>query len=805
MLEKFKALFNKIFVFLKNLAKRLKRDPNKEKKKFYESWPWWLRKTIWGGFLTCVLTCVFVVLAFAWYAFIYLDDEFDLSEVDNSLNYTSVVYAIQDGEYVEAETLHTSENRIWADIADIPKNLQNAFVAIEDERFYKHSGVDIKRTLAAVLNFMNLGSSDTFGGSTITQQVIKNLSGDDEQTVARKVQEIRRAWYLEREYKKEQILEVYLNTIYLSQGCYGVQTAAEVYFNKTLDELSLLECACIASITKLPTYYDPIQNPENNLERAKNVINKMVELEFITAEEGEAAKAETLQLHVGESDDTVSSADINSYFVDQVILDVIDALVNEKGYSESYARTLVYGGGIQIYSTMDLEVQSAVDAIYKNTANFPQITSTKNGESPQSAIVVIDNATGAVAGMAGGIGEKTVARGLNRATQSYRQPGSCMKPIGTFAPAIEYKTTIEGVRVAPGMMLMDDAVREDSNGNPWPKNYDNYLKKMMSVQAGVDQSKNTIAVRIVNALGARTAFNFLQNNLGVTTLRSGSGYDENDQAMALGGLTNGISVLEITAAYAAFPNEGTYTKPYTFTKICDQNGRVILENRVQSSTAMEKNTADLINQMLEHACTYGTGTSATRDFGSNHAIAGKTGTTSDDNDRWFVGYTKYYTAGVWFGYDTPSTVYYSGLNPAAVAWRKVMSPIHKNLSYQAFDDPTGLAAYTVCVETGKLAGPNCVEPAAGYFFVESPPTATCDVCGVPGVDPNLPLDPNAPTTDPETPTVQPENPNTTPQDPITDPETPTEDPNKTPEETPSEPEDPVEGANPPAETETPIE
>ncbi len=773
-MEKLKALFNKIGSFFKHLFKK---DPNKEKKKWFSGWPWWLKKTVWGVFLTGVLTVVFVMAAFGWYAFIYLDDEFDLSMVDSSLNYTSVVYGVKDGAFVEAETLHTSENRIWADIETIPKNLQDAFVAIEDQRFYQHSGVDIKRTLHAVLNFLNPGSDSSFGGSTITQQVIKNLSGDDEQTVARKVQEIRRAWYLEREYKKDQILEVYLNTIYLSQGCYGVQTAAEVYFNKSLNELSILECASIASITKLPTYYDPIQNPENNLKRAKDVVNKMVELGFITKEEGEAAKAQTLQLHVGEGDDEASSAEINSYFVDRVILDVIDALVNDKGYSEAYARTLVYGGGIQIYSTMDLDIQSAVDAVYTDPSKFPKITSPKYGEAPQSAMVIIDNATGAVVGMAGGIGPKTVARGLNRATQSYLQPGSCMKPIGTYAPAIEYQVEIDGVRVAPGMLLLDKGVRQDSKGNWWPKNYNVVTEKMMSVQAAVNQSTNTVAVRVNEALGVKSAFNFLKNNLAVSTMVPGVSNDENSQALALGGLTKGISVLEITAAYSTFPNGGTYTKPYTFTKICDQNGRVILENRVESHTAMEKNTADLMTQMLEQAANVGTGTSA--NFRSM-PMGGKTGTTDDDKDRWFVGFTGYYTAGVWFGYDKPDTVYYGGANPAAVAWKNVMSSVHQGLPKKDFDDPTGLAVVAVCAETGKLLNEKCPAKIEGLFFAESKPTATCDYCGVPGVDPNVPLVPETPDK-PDTPA----NPTDPSAKPSTDPSTkPSTDPTTKPSTTP---------------------
>ncbi len=776
-MKQIKMLLNKI----KNLLPKRKKES--EEKKPPSKWGKYVRKSVWAVCLTGILTCFFVVLAFAWFSFIYLDDEFDLAAVDSTLNYTSVVYAVKDGEYLQAETLPTSENRVWTNIDEIPKNLQNAFIAIEDQRFYQHSGVDLKRTLHAVLNLFNPFSNETFGGSTITQQVIKNITGDDQQTISRKVQEIRRAWYVEREYKKDQILEVYLNTIYLSQGCYGVQTAAEVYFAKDLSELTLLECASLASITKYPTKYDPIQNPENNLKRAKDVINAMRDQKLISAEEAEAAKNSALELHVGESSEE-SVGTINSYFVEQVTTDVINALVNEKGYSEAYARSLVFSGGIQIYSTMDLDVQSSIDKYYKNVSNFPRITSRKYGEPLQSAMVIIDNATGAIVGMSGGIGEKTTARGLNRATQSYRQPGSCMKPIGTYGPAVEYKATIDGVRIAPGMLLKDEKVRDDSNGNPWPKNYDTISEKMMTVQAGLNLSKNTIAVKVVNAVGPRTSFNFVKNNLGVTSLVAGSGNDENDQAMALGGLTKGISVKEITAAYAAFPNGGTYVKPYTYTKVCDQNGRVLLENRVESNKAMEKETADVINKMLQQAAELGTGTTANW---RGTPMAGKTGTTSDDKDRWFVGYTAYYTAGVWVGYDKPDTVEYGGANPAAVAFRNVMSNVHSGLAYKAFDAPAGLTSITICGESGKLCNPLCTSPTVNQFFADSVPTALCDVCGQPQVLPdgtivdpnggtNVPVDPNAPVIPgdpvipaPETP-VTPETP-VVPETPIT-PETP---------------------------------
>lgn len=795
-METLKKLYNKIIEILKNAFKRKAKGEKKEltpKQRL-------IRKGLKAVLLTGVLTCLFCGLALAWYAFIYVDDEFDLSTVDSSLNYTSVVYGLKDGAYVEAETLHASENRIWANIDDIPDDLQHAFVAIEDERFYKHSGVDLKRTLAAVLNFVNVASDDTFGGSTITQQVIKNLSGEAEQTVSRKVQEIRRAWYVEREYKKDQILEVYMNTIFLSDGCYGVQTAAEHYFSKSLDELTLLECASIASITNRPTHYNPAINPENNMDRTRLVLKKMLQWEYITQEEYDAAMEEELKLNISNSSNTNETGTaVNSYFVDQVIEDVVEALVKEKGYSESYAYSLVYSGGIQIYSTMDVNVQNAIDEFYKDPENFPKITSKVkiNGETvtqtPQSAMVIIDNQTGAVAGMAGGIGEKSTARGLNRATQSFLQPGSCMKPIGTYGPAIEYGATLDGAKIAPGTLVLDKGVEEKPDGTWWPKNYDVVTEKMMSVQAAVNNSTNTVAVRVNQALGAKTAFNFLKNNLGVTTLVPGAGNDENASSMALGGLTKGINVLEITAAYAAFPNEGTYIKPYTFTKVCDQNGRVILENRVETNTAMKTNTARMVNQMLHTAATVGTGTVGRID---GQVVAGKTGTTTGDKDRWYVGYTGYYTAGVWFGYDKPDTVVYGGRNPAGVTFQKVMSKVHEGLPAKGFTGPSGLTTAEVCAESGKVPTDKCVTKVSGQFFADSLPGTPCDVCGV--VDPNAPADPNAPVT-PGTPDPKPETPET-PQEPVKpeDPSNPEETPDpkpETPEEKPEEIEKPDQGGS----------
>ena len=313
---------------------------------------------------------------------------------------------------------------------------------------------------------------------------------------------------------------------------------------------------------------------------------------------------------------------------------------------------------------------------------------------------------------------------------------------------------------------------------------------MMSVQQAINNSTNTVAVRVNQALGARTAFNFLKNNLGVTTLVPGADNDENASSMALGGLTKGISVLEITAAYAAFPNEGTYIKPYTFTKVCDQNGRVILENRVETKTAMKTNTARVVNQMLHTAASVGTGTVGRID---GQVVAGKTGTTTGDKDRWYVGYTGYYTAGVWFGFDQPDTVVYGGRNPAGVTFQKIMSKVHEGLPSKGFTGPADLTTAEVCAESGKVPGEKCATKVSGTFFVDSLPSVPCDICGV--ADPNAPVDPNAPTKQPETPTPEPETPTPKPETPTPEPEAPVEKPEEKPAETPEE-----EPAEKPAET-----
>ncbi len=767
----FKKFLAKLITYIEARQKRRKEKKEQPKSPRAKRF----RRALWAVCLTGILTCFFTGMTFLWYVFIYVDGEFDLSSLDHSLNYTTVIYAQSGGEMVEVEQLHGSENRIWSNIDDISPYLQNAFVAIEDQRFYKHNGVDIKRTLHSVLNFFNPTSTASFGGSTITQQLVKNLTEDDDHTITRKIQEMRRAWYLESQYRKPQILEVYLNTIYLSQGCYGVQTATEKYFGKSVTDLTIAEAACIASITKAPTYYDPLINFENNKRRATDVINKMLELEMITAEEAEAAKAEQLVFSDGSA--KADTQNVKSYFVDAVTDAVISDLINKKGYSKLYAESLLYSGGLQIYSTMDVRVQNAVDSVYKDKNNFPRITAYDQKLDKvlpiESAISIIDNSTGACVALYGGIGPKETARGLNRATQSLQQPGSSIKPIATYAPAIEYGVCVDGNNaLSPSSMILDWYIDEEKQ---YPVNESRIQSnKKVTLTAGLAQSMNTVAARVNVALGFIRSYNFLKDNLGITTLVPS---DQNVGALGLGGLTKGVTVYEMAAAYSAFANEGTYTKPYLYTKVVDQNGRIILENQVESHTAMSAQTARVMNQLLSYAVSSGTGTPANL---HSHETAGKTGTTSGDYDRWFVGYTSQYSAAVWFGYDYDHTVYLSGANPSSLTFKKVMQKVHQGVAPKALAKPTNLVSSEYCFESGMLLSDKCTQRANGQFLPEGVPTKTCDMHTE---EEQTPI--------PETPAPAPEQ---TPKPPVTETEPETSQPEQTPQtpapETPA-PEPPV--------------
>lgn len=633
---------------------------------------------------------------------------------------SSIVYNDPEtGEEKELHKISSAENREWADIENIPEDLQNAFVAIEDERFFEHRGVDIPRTTKATFAYIGnklIGRSSSFGGSTITQQLIKNITGEREQTPARKILEISRAVALEKEVEKTEILEMYLNCIYLSHGCNGVQTASKAYFDKDVSELDLAECASIAGITQNPAAYDPINNPENNKKRQMMVLGKMKELGYITQDEYDSAASK--ELVFSENAEEVSGEiKTNSYYVDQVLNDVMRDL-QAQGYSKTLATNILYSGGVKIYTSYNPEIQNAVENYYSNMNNFP-----KNGI--QSAITVVDVRTGQIVGIAGGIGEKTASLTLNRASQSPRQPGSTIKPIAAYAPALE-----KGI-ITPGSVFDDSA----KSYNGWtPRNYDYAYRGNVDVRRAVRTSLNTTPVEIISKMGARESYDFLKENLGFTTLVesrdvNGKIYSDIGLAqLALGGLTDGMTTVEMAAAYSAFANGGIYNKPYIYTEVKDSDGNVILSNTGNGKVAMKESTAFLMTQLLKEVVSSGTGGGAS--VSGVSYTAGKTGTTSDNNDRWFVGYTPYYAAAIWYGYDTPKEIYASG-NPCIPIFRNIMNEIHKTLDDRSrrLEIPSDVVRISYCTYSGKRATDEC--PAESYYFSQDNIPSYCGVSSHP--------------------------------------------------------------------------
>lgn len=638
---------------------------------------------------------------------------FDYANISSSqLQYASIIYALdEDGNPVEYKQIHGSENRLWVDYQDIPQNLKDAFVAIEDERFYDHSGFDLPRTFKATYNYI-FNKNDSYGGSTINQQLVKNLTGENDKSAERKVIEIFRAIHMDEQLTKDQILELYLNTIYLSQGCNGVKTAAQKYFGKDVSDLTLAECASLAGITQYPSQYDPILNPKNNKAKQKLVLKKMLDLKMISKKEYNTALNEPLNI---QNNEVSKVDDSQSTFTDQMLKDVINDLQIELGVSETVATNMVYSGGLQIYSTMDMEVQKAIDEVYDNPADY--LGFHKEEEGPQSAIVIINPSTGAIVGMRGELGEKDGAFTLNRATQTLRQPGSSIKPLSVYAPGFEFK------KFTPNTILIDEPL--SVNGHSFRNSYAEH-KGAISVKAAIACSSNIIAVKSVQKVGYNRSYDFMVNNLHFSTLQKS---DIGPSPLACGGLTNGVTVLEMTAAYSTFANSGIYVKPYTYTKVTDKDGNIILQRKKDSSVAMSEETAYSMLNCLRTVVTSGTGAGAS--FSSNYYVGGKTGTSDDYKDRWFMGITPYYVGGVWFGYDNPTTVSGYSNNPALILWKSIMSKIHKDLPAKQFEAPKGITTVRICSDSGLLATELCEEDARGsrvvteHMSVSSAPKEEC--------------------------------------------------------------------------------
>ncbi len=615
-----------------------------------------------------LFTCIF-----AYYVKTNLSQDLDITLEDMALNQASTIYYTDNtGNHIPMASLHGLENRVWVDYENIPQYLEYAAVAIEDRRFYEHKGVDWYRTVAAFGN-MFLSMKNDFGGSTLTQQLLKNHTKEDDITVQRKLLEIFRALKMEKMYDKAEIMEWYLNVIYLGEGCWGVGTAANVYFDKDVWELSLAECASLIGITNNPSRYDPYISRENNKTRQEIILYEMYDQGYISYEEYTEAKNE--KLITKRAEDEEFEIPINNWYSDAVIRDVIRDLKEQKGINEETAIKLLYNGGLQIYSSMDPGIQAIVDNLYNDPANFPTAKSPK-GESLQSSVVILDPYTGEIKALSGGVGQKTANLLYCRATEAQRPPGSSIKPIAIYAPAIDQGLITPSTRV-------NDSPDINLQGTTWyPRNANGGNSGIITIQQALTSSINTVSAQILDKLKPSVSYDYLQNKLGVTSMIEA---DRDYAPLSLGQLTNGITVREMAQSFDAFVNDGVFTYSRTYTHVTDSDGNMVLDNAPKTVIAFKANTAWTISRMLKIAASIGTGSES--NLGNLMASAGKTGSSNQYMDRWFVGYTPYYVAAVWTGYDTPARMYVSG-NPAAQIWRKLMIPIHEGLEYRDFKTPT---------------------------------------------------------------------------------------------------------------------
>ncbi len=752
-----------------------------QREKEYYQFPMWMRiigglfsmawtalKVAFGAALAALAVVCIAAGVFAVYMGDYLQEDVipnaDYSLESMDLDQTSFIYYIDSEQNIQLQQkIYTSIDRIWVPYEELPEDLIHAAVAIEDKRFFQHQGVDWVTTVKACLN-MFMGSRSTFGGSTITQQLIKNLSEDDDVTVRRKVQEIFRALKFEEKYRKEVIMEWYLNTIYLGENCYGVQSAARNYFGKDAKDLTTAECASLIGITNNPSLYDPYISLTRNRSRQEIILAEMRNQGYISEPEYQVAMAQQMvfttvalsdelytcptcgfigsretydydsdeEIYTCPACDTVmdigpaESQDYYTYMEDTVIRDVCDDLMRQYGYTEEVAMQLVKTGGFSIYCTIDQGIQALVDSVYQNLENIP---TTKSAQQLQSAIVVIDNRTGDVVAMAGGVGPKETYLGLNRADQSKLQPGSTIKPISVYGPALEL-----GI-ISPATPIFDGPMDVQEQ---YPQNFDRVYSGSTIIQDGVSQSMNTVACKVLREIGVEYSFDFARNKFNLTTLVesvtiNGSEKSDIDIApLAMGAPTYGVTVRDLTAAYATYANNGVWRECRTYTKVLDADGNVVLDNTQDSRQLLSEKTVDYMNSMLCYAVQSGTSYYARI---PGMTVAGKTGTTSGDRDRWFAGYTGHYTAVVWCGYDQPETIYLTGnsTNPAARLWKAVMEPLHEGLEDKALFNSSKMYHVSICTESGLLATDICRADPRGNcvmsvrLFYDDLPAGDCDL------------------------------------------------------------------------------
>ena len=726
-----------------------------------------------------------------------IDNAPDVNDIDISpLGYATFLY---DGDGNQLRKLTApSSNRLPVSIDQIPVDLQHAVVAIEDERFYEHNGIDVRGILRAFVK--NLSSGDlSEGASTITQQLLKNnvfTNWTQESTwlerFTRKIQEQYLAVEIEKKINnKNVILENYLNTINLGAGTYGVQAAARKYFNKDVWDLNLSECTTLAGITQNPTQYNPIEHPEANAKRRKEVLDHMIDQGYITQEQYNQvinddiySEIQAAQVLNEETDNTVYS-----YFEDELIDQVINDLMNIKGYTRTQAQNLVYSGGLSIYTTQDASIQKILDEEYADPANYPDYVqyaldyaltvqnpdgeevnyskemlrlyfqnedpefdllfdSQEEGQSyvdrykehvladgstvvservsfapqPQSSMSIIDQHTGYVKAIIGGRGEKTASLTLNRATDTTRQPGSTFKILSTYAPALNEK----GMTLAT---TFEDEPYNYPDGSP-VNNASKSYGGTTTIRRAIQNSINVVAVKCLEEVTPELGLQYL-DNFGFTTLAHGTEADKDADGtiwtdanlpMALGGLTHGVTNVELCAAYAAIANNGNYIEPIYYTKILDHNGNVLIEKNSAGRSVIKESTAWLLTSAMEDVVNQGTGTACQLD---DMTVAGKTGTTDAYNDLWFVGYTPYYTCAVWSGFDNNEKLPEDARDFHKNLWKKVMTRIHEGLPDKDFDMPASVEKISICEETGLLPRAGC-PVITEYFDIGDVPTDYCD-------------------------------------------------------------------------------
>lgn len=679
-----------------------------------------------------IITGSIVVSVMALYVFNALEDApiVDLSNVEVNLNNTSYIYVTDPDtqEQTVVKELYSGQNREWVSYSEIPQTLIDVTVAAEDKRFREHHGVDWLRTIRSTLGYFG-GSSRIQGGSTITQQVIKNLTGNDEVTPERKVQEIFTALKLEKNYSKEQILETYLNVAFFSNQCYGIQSASKLYFNKDISELNVAEAATLIAITNAPTRYNPLrENPnedygwgtgmEENKERRDYILGEMLDAGMLTQSEYE--EWINYEVRLAPREEVQSTSDgltaLTDWHTDQVIEDVITDLQEEYNYTRAYATNMVYSGGYRIYSTMDPDIQQSLEDSYANPDTFPALN---NSEYPETAAIVIAP-DGSVKGMIGG-NEKTSNRLFNRATQSQRHPGSTMKPISAYLNAFERDL------ITWSTTFVDEPLTLTENGETfeWPVNYTNsYTHEPMTVQYAVQQSINTVPAQIVNILTPQVCYDTLKNKFQISTLQEADATSLS--AMALGGMTTGMTLEELVGCYQIFVTGGMYVKPYTYTHVTDMEGNVILEKDTTQVRVISEETATVLNRLLQTVVSRGTGAQANIQNQTGIVTAGKTGSSTgvkyvngvqvdiDNPDLWFIGFTPYYIGGVWMGYDIQEEIYYSTY-PTPILWKNLMLPIHEGLEAADFTYSENVQALQYCTESGDLATENCPSTATGWY------------------------------------------------------------------------------------------